>query len=235
MTLIGELNFEFAYGACTSYRDLSIFLCFASNDSNDPYTCYTSDRPDGNYERTQYSSYSHKKIRIAASSLNNGSDSLIAVGSYREHCQTELFNIKTGNWTTTQPFPPEYTYKDIKDVIGVAPIIYMNGYFYVFGGETNDCFIRPGIGDWRCNYQSTSSIRKFSLSSWRWSSAGKMTSSRKGHNVIPISSDIVLVAGGTTNKCRLTGTFFECSKQNPKTEYTNYPELFYYSYTDHCT
>ena len=149
-----------------------------------------------------------------------------------------MFNIRNGlEWTTEESFPPEYTYKNVKDVIGIAPIVYIQGDFYVFGGETNDCFIRPGIGDWRCNYQSTKSIKRFSLSSRRWYSAGKMSQSKKGHNIIPISSDTVLVAGGYTNKCRLslTSQSFDCSKQKPETEYTNYPELFYYSNTDNCT
>ena len=63
---IGDLDFDFHYGACTNVNNQYIFLCFSDN-GQDLKKCRSSNTPLGKYSLEKKSSYPHRWIRIASS------------------------------------------------------------------------------------------------------------------------------------------------------------------------
>ena len=93
--------------------------------------------------------------------------------------------------------------------ISDAPIIYFEGFFYVFGGTK---------------------INKLNAATHVWSKAGDLNTSRYGHNVIFDGRHFLVVGGRGTKKteqCTITHEEVTCVEQAPQlTDYAFYPELF---------
>ena len=101
--------------------------------------------------------------------------------------------------------------------IRAAPLIHVEGVFYVIGGETRST-----------SYSKT--LARLDSISYEWSEAGDLITGRKGHNAIFDGSDIVVVGGyGTckTQKCTIAENKVTCTEQDPSlVNYAYYPELF---------
>ena len=139
-----------------------------------------------------------------------------------DHAKTELYNINTGKWSTHKSCPT------INGTIGAAPVIYINRYFYIFGGD-----IYATGADF--DYTATPFIKLYDISIDSWFLAGSLNYSKRGHNALQVSSDTVLVVGLATESCYLSEFSFECSEQDPiLPRGLFYPELFYFDNYDDC-
>ena len=101
-----------------------------------------------------------------------------------------------------------------------APIIHVDGAFYVIGGRTGHEI-----------YSKT--IARLDSISYEWSKPGDLIKGRRGHNAIFDGSDIIIVGGYdgryslTTEKCTISGDKVTCVEQDPALQdYSYYPELF---------
>ena len=99
-----------------------------------------------------------------------------------------------------------------------APIIYVEGFFYVSGGESD-----------AESYVTT--IGRLDAITMQWSKAGDLVYARRSHNVIYEGSSLVVVGGLPdllrTEKCTISNDQVSCTAQNPSLEnYAAYPELF---------
>ena len=97
-----------------------------------------------------------------------------------------------------------------------APIIYVDGFFYVFGGYP---------------YSSHgTTINKLDAATHVWSKAGDLNTSRFAHNVIFDGRHFLVIGGaGTkqTERCTTRQGEMTCVEQAPKFKnYAWYPELF---------
>ena len=103
-----------------------------------------------------------------------------------------------------------------------APIVFIDGAFYVIGGygATN----RNVIG-------------KLNTTTKIWSKSGELVTGRYGHNAIFDGTSILVVGGSRTKKtekCLFSNEQITCSEQNPELyDYYAYPELFWVP-TDFC-
>lgn len=104
------------------------------------------------------------------------------------------------------------------DHLRQAPIIYVDGAFFVIGGI-----------DSASNYSNN--IGRLDEETLSWTKAGTLKSGRYGHNAV-FDGSVILVVGGNyqptkTEKCVISGTQVTCTEQSPELRhYVNYPELF---------
>ena len=90
------------------------------------------------------------------------------VGAYRpSHAKTELFDLSSRRWRIQADYP-------FHDSIYLAPTIFINDQFFVFGGESKQ--------DGRLN--SVNTIAGFNPTWNKWSKMGELKEARYGHNVI---------------------------------------------------
>ena len=102
-----------------------------------------------------------------------------------------------------------------------APIIHVEGAFYVIGGVTGST-----------GYSKT--IARLDSISYEWSKAGDLISGRYGHNAIFDGSNIIVIGGYAgsgvslkTEKCSIAEDKVTCIEQDPSlVNYSFYPELF---------
>ena len=102
-----------------------------------------------------------------------------------------------------------------------APIIFVEGAFYVIGGNTGSAA-----------YSAT--IAKLDSITYEWSRSGDLLSGRRGHNAIFNGSNIIVVGGYAgsgvslqTEKCTIAEGKVSCVEQDPSLyNYSHYPELF---------
>ena len=101
--------------------------------------------------------------------------------------------------------------------INYAPIVFIDGAFYVIGGYTD------------VRYDDTT-IGRLDAKTMIWSKSGNLVNGRRGHNAIYDGSSLIVVGGtGTrkTEKCTISNDQVSCTAQNPNlTYYHYYPELF---------
>ena len=102
--------------------------------------------------------------------------------------------------------------------VRLAPIIHVDGAFYVIGGSTTS---------------TSKTIAKLDSISYEWTKAGDLIVGRQGHNAIFDGSDIIVVGGNIggastkTEKCTIAEGKVTCVEQDPALEgYSYYPELF---------
>ena len=104
------------------------------------------------------------------------------------------------------------------DYLKQAPIVYVDGAFFVIAGV-----------DSSTNYMKT--IGRLDEETLTWSKAGNLNSGRHGSNAI-FDGSVILVVGGNsspekTEKCVISGDEVTCTAQSPELRYyVNYPELF---------
>ena len=103
------------------------------------------------------------------------------------------------------------------DHLRQAPIIYVDGAFFVIGGI-----------DSASNYSNN--IGRLDEETLSWTKAGTLKSGRYGHNAV-FDGSVILVVGGAstqqTEKCVISCSEVSCTTQSPElTLYVNYPELF---------
>ena len=106
----------------------------------------------------------------------------------------------------------------INKYIARAPIVFADGYFYVFGGESDTSYFEKTIGR---------------LDAWTraWSKAGDLVTGRQGHNAIYDGSSLIVIGSNSgpmkTEKCVVSNGKVSCRLQNPDLgDYCYYPELF---------
>ena len=98
-----------------------------------------------------------------------------------------------------------------------APIIFIDGAFYVIGGD---------------GATNQNVIGKFDATTKKWSKSGELTDGRQGHNAIFDGTSILVVGGADTKavkteKCLFSNEQITCSEQDPALVYfCFYPELF---------
>ena len=103
--------------------------------------------------------------------------------------------------------------------IHLAPIIFVDGAFYVIGGDRGS---------------NSKTVAKLDSSSHEWSKAGNLVVGRNGHNAIFDGSHIIVVGGyksgggsAKTEKCTIAEGKVTCVEQDPElVNYAFYPELF---------
>ena len=179
---IGSLPFDFGQGACAQSGD-RITLCF---DFYHERTCWLSvDGSVAKFEEQPPSIYQHRRIRIADSG-----EFIVAIGSSGGpfNGQVDKYYPDEAVWRTG----PDYPYHQS---IGMAPVLYHSGAFYVIGGDTYG--------------QSVSTIAKYHANNNSWSRAGELKTATRGHGAIFVDSHTLLVGGGEANAntelCRLSG------------------------------
>ena len=105
--------------------------------------------------------------------------------------------------------------KKYSSYIWLAPIVYVEGNFYVIGGYAGS---------------ASKTIAKLDSTSHEWSKSGDLQVGRYAHNAVFDGSDIIVVGGSTehkTEKCSLSDGQVTCVEQAPSlTDYAYYPELF---------
>ena len=85
----------------------------------------------------------------------------------------------------------------MNDYICRAPIVYVDGYFYIIGGYTD-------VND----YDKT--IGRLDATSMIWSKSGDLVNGRYGHNAIYDGSSLIVVGGyGSSLKGHLVNIFFQ--------------------------
>ena len=113
----------------------------------------------------------------------------------------------------------------VETFISSAPIVYVDGYFYVIGGWAN---LTPRLTIGRLNAITTI-----------WSIAGNLVHRRRGHNVIYDGASLIVVGGISSNstepikteKCSFFKDQVICTAQNPELyHYIWTPELFLVPY-----
>ena len=99
--------------------------------------------------------------------------------------------------------------------IAYAPVIYVDGAFYVIGGD--------GATD-------KNVIGRLDATTKTWSKSGELIDGRGGHNAIFDGSSILVVGGDydrKTEKCSFSEGQITCTEQDPELVYYYlYPELF---------
>ena len=106
----------------------------------------------------------------------------------------------------------------VSEYIVQAPVVYVDGYFYVIGGETSGNKYYKTIG-------------RLDASKMIWSKSGELVQGRHGHNAIYDGSSLIVVGGYNgvrrTEKCVISNNQVSCKAQNPDlASYYVYPELF---------
>ena len=106
--------------------------------------------------------------------------------------------------------------KSINKYIYYAPIVYIDGYFYVIGGFTDVSSHDKTIG----RLDATTMI---------WSKAGNLVNGRHAHNAIYDGSSLIVVGGYDSRKtetCVVSNSQVSCKAQNPElANYKSYPEI----------
>ena len=153
-----------------------------------------------------------KKQRFSISTIVNGRPSPITpLESGRTFTKNKYFELLP---TTIQV--------GFKDYVVSAPMIYVHGAFFVFGGS---------IGE---DYKSYT-IGRLDEQTWTWSKAGNLNSGRCSSNAV-FDGSVILVVGGydsndrdtlPTEKCDISGAELTCTAQSPVLDmYRNFPEVF---------
>ena len=106
----------------------------------------------------------------------------------------------------------------VNKYIAWAPIVFIDGYFFVIGGYTDATYYDKTIG-------------RLDATTMRWSKSGNLVNGRYGHNAIYDGSSLIVVGGRDgslkTEKCTISNDQVSCTAQNPSLEnYYYYPELF---------
>ena len=110
----------------------------------------------------------------------------------------------------------------VNGYISQAPIIYVDGAFFVIAGADSSTIYMKTIG-------------RLDEETLTWSKAGNLNSGRCRSNAVFDGSVILVVGGYDTNdrdtlpteKCEISGAELTCTAQSPVLEaYRNYPELF---------
>ena len=106
----------------------------------------------------------------------------------------------------------------INKFIARAPVVFIDGFFYVIGGYSD-------IN----RYDKT--IGRLDATTMVWSKSGDLVNGRSSHNVIYDDSSLIIVGGYKypykTEKCVISNDQVSCVSQNPDLDYYRYyPELF---------
>lgn len=168
LTLVGALEFNFSYGACSSTNGI-IVLCFDQYDSKQ---CRQATSPFGPWSIITPSTFDHRYTSSLASSPGNKIyqiykkysqlvDAFLAVGSYNpSNVKAELYDYGTGDWTSVPDYP-----------FGSGSSVY--AFDMLFIGELSTYFV---IGGYDINF-SMATIAKFKNGAW--SHAGRLNSARQ--------------------------------------------------------
>ena len=133
---------------------------------------------------------------------------LVAVGSYNPR-NKKSEKYEDGSWSEIQE-PPLVSLSDY------AAIFHADSFYYFGGFESGSGYLR--------------SILRLNATSWAWSNAGQMKSSRRGHAVILVKNTFMVIGGGYTRQhsaCLLNNGKFSCEeKSSSLTDYVDRPMLF---------
>ena len=155
----------------------------------------------------------------------------MALGSYDRHKNGEVLSTESNKWSSIDPYPYDLELIILSDFfsnfdsmlipvkassyIAYAPVIYVDGAFYVIGGD--------GATD-------KNVIGRLDATTKTWSKSGELIDGRDGHNAIFDGSSILVVGGDydrKTEKCSFSEGQIICTEQDPELVYYYlYPELF---------
>lgn len=217
------MDFSHHSGACANVANEKLYLC--SNDgAGDHNLCRVAISPTGDFEKISISIQYHRATRIAASEGKKyelydqpfvlDGEIILALGSApfgdtAAHNRGEILRTDKNTWSEVVRYPEaSYIYH--------APMTYVDGGFYVFGG-----------------YSKIKAIVRMDASKRTWRKVGNLITARYAHNVIYDGANFV-VAGGSgtfeTETCTLTlqsgNENIRCAPQNPVLSDYYYPELY---------
>ena len=102
----------------------------------------------------------------------------------------------------------------VSGYISHAPIVHIDGGFFLFGG-------------WSGSNEAT--IGRLDITTRQWTYAGNLVTARRGHNAIYDGQYVIVIGGGGTyesEKCSLSNNQMTCTSQMPELyNYYAYPEL----------
>ena len=102
MTKIGDLAFDYEFGACNSFSKSGILFCFGRNATQECHSMNISKNGTLTIKKEISSKYEHRDV----SSLATYRKSPFITGNYHPyHNKTELLNINTMQWETKADFP----------------------------------------------------------------------------------------------------------------------------------
>jgi len=215
LTNIGTLAFNFRHGACANVDDNSVYLCFSIAGGNEYRLCRFSTSPTGTFEKTDLSYEQHYMTRIGSNK-----DHILAIGAGYQHDKVEMLSTAHNTWEELGDYP--YGEKNLF----LAPIVHIDGSFYVVGGRTA-----------RLPYETT--IAKLDANSREWSRVGDLSSGRRAHAAIFDGTYLIVVGGQVddsddsgaqsqpTERCSIASDEVTCVEQSPSLHgYEIYPELF---------
>ena len=155
----------------------------------------------------------------------------MAIGNYAYHKNAEILNTQSNIWSSINSYP-----YDLELIILIvfflifasilvpvkatsflarAPIIYVDGAFYVIGG----------LGATNQNV-----IGRLDATTKIWSKSGELVNGRYGHRAIFDGASILVVGGEGTKKtenCAISKGQITCFEQDQELyNYNIYPELF---------
>ena len=109
MKRIGDLEFEFAYGACNTFEWFGILLCFpqGSQKTDTAKRCSAFQISEDNtilITEEASSNYSHQWVSLGS---YRGLPFVTGSGRYRgaDHSKTEILYKKTNKWESKTDFP----------------------------------------------------------------------------------------------------------------------------------
>lgn len=211
---IGQLKFDFKYGACAVDNNDHIYLCF-SEAPGEYHKCRRStEGPVGDFDRIRSANYDHAYTRIASSGTQ-----LFALGDGRHHAHGEFYLIESDTWIDTVQYP-------FGDSIYGAPIQHVNDHFIVFGGYIDK--------------QYSTMIAMISTVTQMWTQIGHLNNARVGHSAIMTNNNAYLIIGGkpgllAIESCSYDGREMICTDTGASLEfYCFYPELHHVP-DNYCT
>jgi len=152
--------------------------------------------------------------------IGSNNDHVLAIGAGNAHAKVEMLSTAQNTWEKLDDYP----YGD-KNLFW-APIVHIDGSFYVVGGRTA-----------RLPYETT--IAKLDANSREWSRVGDLSSGRRAHAAIFDGTYLIVVGGQVddsddsgaqsqpTERCSIASDEVTCVEQSPSLHgYEIYPELF---------
>ena len=231
---IGDLPFDFNWGACTVGPEDQVFLCFSLTQTgfNQTKLCHSSKSPLEEFTKVPDSVMPHEFIKIASSegqyhySVTNSRRSLdyvFAAGSLY-HPATELYSVHNETWRRVSDYP-------YRNDISTTPVLYFQDSFLVFGGYPNqgwECsrtFVEKNPKKVNLQFRNIEIIASFSLlpfdssAAESWSEVGKLMGPRYGHAVIELYGQFMIIGGRSlksssmkTEVCSFTGMVLKILK-----------------------
>lgn len=200
---VGDLQMDMFGATCTATKN-EIIMCFPRFADK---RCVKGATPFNITESVEKATHAHYETYIASSEHH-----ALAVGdSVGTGIQNgvELLDLRTWSWIEKTPYPFEAR-------ISAAPIIYLKGRFFMFGGY-----------GYHNGWTALNRIATYSPNTDNWSTEGRLLTPRFNHGVSVVNGGFVIVGGYMSGerhseKCLLEANRYTCTYQNPSQPYSEY-------------